>query len=207
MTVQEFATRLLGLGYLRFPNLLRLGESKIHSIIRFEGGFCGYKRDVLEGFDCETGSDDSGTALEIVQNGYRTILVPEAVFYTSFPSSFIGRFRVKVRRANQLTGLWVKCLKLLLKRHLLLSKRIAVPEIILFISNPIVFLVSIVTAGTIAILDPLSQFGLAILVLVVCLLVFARRMFLEIVIDNNVLLYVLVTFMFKRRYVAWEKYG
>ncbi|NWF86640.1 glycosyltransferase [Candidatus Bathyarchaeota archaeon] len=191
--------------YLQFANLLRLGESKKHSTIRFEGGFCAYKKEVFEGFDCETGSDDSGTALKIVQNGYRTILVPEAIFYTNFPSSFIGRFKVKVRRANQLIGLWIKCFKLLLKKRLLLPKRIGIPEIILFIFNPIIFLVLVISGGIIVILNPVSQLSLAILVLLMCLLVFARRMFLEIVIDNIVLLYALVTFMFKRRYVAWER--
>jgi cellulose synthase/poly-beta-1,6-N-acetylglucosamine synthase-like glycosyltransferase len=189
--------------YLQLVNLLRLGESKVHSTIRFEGGFCAYKRDVLEGFDCVTGSDDSGTALEIVQNGYRTILIPEAVFYTSFPHSFAGKFRVKVRRANQLIGLWIKCLGLLLKRRLLLPKRIAVPEIALFICNPIIFLVLIVIGGFSVIFSPLSPLGLAIMLSIVCLLVFVRRIFVEIVVDNLVLLYALITFIFKRRYVVW----
>ena len=53
--------------YLHLTSLLRLGESKIHSTIRFEGGFCAYRKEAFERFDCETGADDSGTALKVVQ--------------------------------------------------------------------------------------------------------------------------------------------
>jgi len=191
--------------YLQFANLLRLGESKIHSTIRFEGGFCAYKRGLFESFDCETGADDSGTALKIVQNGYRTILIPEAVFYTVFPSRFVGKLKIKVRRANQLIGLWFKCLRLLLGRRLLLPKRIAIPEIALFIFNPIIFALSIAAGVTIIVLGPLSPLSLAVLLLFACLLLFARRIFIELLVDNFVLLYALITFILRRRYVAWEK--
>jgi len=191
--------------YLQLANLLRLGESKIYSTIRFEGGFCAYKRDVFEGFDCETGSDDSGTALEIVQNGYRTILVPNAVFYTSFPTSFMRKLRIKVRRANQLIGLWIKCLKLLLKGRLVLPKRIAIPEIILFVFSPIIFFIMAVTGIGIILFSPFSPLGLSLLLAVLFLLLVARQVFVEIVVDNFVLLSALVTFIFNRRYVAWEK--
>ncbi|RJS79339.1 glycosyltransferase [Candidatus Bathyarchaeota archaeon] len=189
--------------YLEYVNLIRLGESKLHSTIRFEGGFCAFKREAFESFDCETGADDSGTALEVIQNGYRSILVPKAVFYASFPISLALRLKAKVRRANQLIGLWFKCLKLLLKRKLLLPKRIVVPEVTLFIINPIIFLILMIF-GVIVVLNPLSPFGLAIILSVVCLLLFARRLFLEVFLDNFVLLYALIAHVFKRRYIAWE---
>jgi len=191
--------------YLQFTNILRLGESKIHSTIRFEGGFCAYKKGAFESFDCETGADDSGTALKIIQNSYRAILVPEAVFYTSFPSSLIEKFKIKVRRANQLMGLWAKCLKLLLKRRLLLPKNIAIPEIILFLFNPIIFLALIATSIAIILSNPFSLISLSISLLILCLLLFARQIFIEVIVDNFILLCALVTFILKRRYVSWER--
>jgi len=139
-----------------------------------------------------------------VQNNYRAILVPEAMFYTGFPTSLVGKLKIKARRANQLISLWVKCFKLLLKKRLLLPKRIAVPEIVLFVFNPIIFLALIVTGLTTVIFFPFSPFSLAILLFVVGLLVFARRMFFEMLIDNLILLYALITFMLGRRYVAWD---
>jgi cellulose synthase/poly-beta-1,6-N-acetylglucosamine synthase-like glycosyltransferase len=64
---------------------IRVGESKVHSTIFFQGGFGAYKRSLLDGgFDVE--ADDSGTALNIVQKGVRTFLLPEVVYFTTFSS-------------------------------------------------------------------------------------------------------------------------
>jgi cellulose synthase/poly-beta-1,6-N-acetylglucosamine synthase-like glycosyltransferase len=191
--------------YLQLANFVRLGESKIYSTIRFEGGFCAYKRDTFDHFDCETGSDDSGTALNVVSRGFRTILAPEVVFYTSFPTSLLEKFKIKVRRANQLIGLWVKCLKLLFNGRLSLPKRIAVAEIVLFIFNPIIFLILMTSGIALIVTSPLSPLSLAIIFSVFGLLVFARRMFVELFISNVILAGGLVSFLFGRRYVAWGK--
>lgn len=191
--------------YLNFAYLLRLGESKIHSTIRFEGGFCAYKKDAFGKFDCESGSDDSGTALKVVQNNYRTILVPEALFYTGFPTRLVGKLKIKARRANQLISLYAKCMGLMLKRQLSLPKRIAVPEMLLFIFNPIIFLALIVTSIVMVALFPLSLFSLFLVLFIAGLLLFARRIFLELLFDNLILFYALMTFLFGKRYVIWEK--
>jgi cellulose synthase/poly-beta-1,6-N-acetylglucosamine synthase-like glycosyltransferase len=191
--------------YLQLANFVRLGESKIHSTIRFEGGFCAYKRDAFDLFDCETGSDDSGTALKVVSRGFRTILAPEVIFYTCFPASFLAKFKIKVRRANQLIGLWVKCLKLLFKGKLSLPKRIAVAEIILFIFNPIIFLILTTSGIALIVTSPFSPLSLVIIFLVLGLLVLARRIFIELFINNVILACGLVTFLFGRRYIAWGK--
>jgi cellulose synthase/poly-beta-1,6-N-acetylglucosamine synthase-like glycosyltransferase len=191
--------------YLNFAHLVRLGESKIHSTIRFEGGFCAYKKEAFKGFDCKTGADDSGTALDIIQNKYRTILVPEAVFYTTFPTGLGGKLKTKSRRATQLMSLWATCFVLLLKNRLLLPKRIAIPEIMLFIFAPLFLLAVIVTALATILLFPFSLFSLVILLSAAGMVIFARRMFLEVLIDNLILLYALVAFLTGRRYTVWEK--
>ncbi|MEM2971679.1 MAG: glycosyltransferase [Candidatus Bathyarchaeia archaeon] len=191
--------------YLRLANFVRLGESKIHSTIRFEGGFCAYKRDAFDLFDCETGSDDSGTALKVVSNGYRSILVSDMVFYTSFPSSLSMKFKIKLRRANQLIGLWVKCLKLMAKGRLSLPKRIAIPEMALFIFNPMVFLILMASGIALVIMNPFSSLSLAIVFSVLGLLVLTRRVFVEFFIDNVILIGGLVTFLLGQRYIAWGK--
>ena len=191
--------------YLQLANLVRLGESKIHSTIRFEGGFCAYKRNAFDTFDYETGSDDSGTALRVVSRGYRSIMVPEAVFYTSFPSSLSLKVKTKVRRANQLIGLWVKCVKLLFGGDFSLPKRIAIPEIALFIFNPIIFLILMASGIALVIMNPFSPISLAIILSVLGLLVLARRVFVELFIDNVILAGGLATYLFGRRYIAWRK--
>jgi len=75
----------------------------------------------------------------------------------------------------------------------------------LFIFNPIVLLALIITGVTAVILFPFSLFSLAILLFIAGLLIFARRTFFEVLLDNLILLYALTAFMFGRRYIAWEK--
>jgi cellulose synthase/poly-beta-1,6-N-acetylglucosamine synthase-like glycosyltransferase len=191
--------------YLSFMQLLRVGESKIYSTVKFEGGFCAFKKEAFEKFDCESGSDDSGTALEVVQNGYRAILVPEAVFYTEFPTRLIDKLRVKARRANQWISLRVKILRLMLRGQLHIPKKLAVPEILLFLVDPVVFICLIVGAILIVALNPLSPFSLLLVLFVAGLLLFAHRFFFEVLLDNLILFYALITYLFGKRYVAWEK--
>lgn len=189
--------------YLNLTSIVRLGESKVHSTIRFEGGLCAYRRSAFKKFDCETGADDSGTALEIVQNNYRTILVPEAVFYTQFPTRLSGKLKIKARRANQLIRLWVKCLKFMISRKLILPKRIAIPEILLFILNPVFFLALIADVITLVLFLPFVLFVLVLLI--VGLIVFAKHLFFEVLLDNLILSYALLSFLLGKRYVAWRK--
>jgi len=191
--------------YLNLTCLIRTAESKMHSTIRFEGGFCAYKKDAFTEFDRETGSDDSGTALDVVQHNKRALLVPEVVFSTSFPTVLSGKLKIKARRANQLIGLWIKCFKLLLRGKLVLPKRIAMPEIMLFIINPLVFLVLLATTLVTIFVFPFSFFTVAILILIGMCLLFARKVFFEILVDNLILVYALISFLCGRRYVAWQK--
>jgi cellulose synthase/poly-beta-1,6-N-acetylglucosamine synthase-like glycosyltransferase len=190
--------------YLNLTNMLRVGESKRHSTIRFEGGFCAFRKDSFKEFDCETGADDSGTALDVVQHNKRAILVPEVLFTTYFPTSVTDRVRIKTRRATQLISLWVKCLRLLFKKQLALPKSIVIPELLLFIVNPAIFAVSLAATLGLFIAFPFSWMSLFVLSVVAGLLIFARKLFLEVLVDNMILLYGLVNFLLGRRYVAWQ---
>ncbi|MEM3443239.1 MAG: glycosyltransferase, partial [Candidatus Bathyarchaeia archaeon] len=78
--------------YLETLNLMRYGESKFFSTLLFEGGFGAFKREVLESFDpYNTGSDDCGTVIRVIEKNFRAIMVPEAEFYTFFPKSLSGK--------------------------------------------------------------------------------------------------------------------
>ena len=191
--------------YLDVVGLIKRGESKIQSTLRFEGGFCAYKKEAFAQFDQETGADDSGTALYVVLNNYATIGVPEAIFYTSFPTGFRAKLKIKERRANHLISLWLKCSKLLLKGRLPLSRKIAIPEIMLLIVNPILFFVLILTSVVSVLLFPFSLFSIALLLIISSLLIGVRKIFLEILLDNGILLYALVNLLIGRRYISWEK--
>ena len=102
-------------------------------------------------------------------------------------------------------SLWLKCLNLLTKKVLLLPKKIAIPEILLFLFVPWIFLA--LTATTVAMISsfPFSFLSIAVLAIIIGLLVFARNIFVEVLIDNFILIIAMINLLFGRRYVAWGK--
>lgn len=178
---------------------IRLGESKFYSTIFFEGGFSAYKRKFLDGFDCD-GSDDSGTALSVVQKNVRTILLPEAPFFTAFPKSLRGRVIIKMRRASQLMRVWARCINLLLEKKLSLPKRIVLSEVFLYILNPFFFLASVSVTFFLMLEYPFLLVSLLLL-----LIPRIRYYFIEVVQDNLILLGAAVSTVFNKRYMTWIK--
>jgi biofilm PGA synthesis N-glycosyltransferase PgaC len=187
--------------YRDFMSNIRLGESKFYSTIIFEGGFSAYKRAFLEEFDAETGCDDTGTALSVVQKNARTILIPEATFFTAFPTTWKGKFVIKTRRASQLVQIWTKCLFHLLTNRLVLPKRIAMSEIFLHIFNPLLFVSLAVTTFLLVLNYPIFLLVLLVIVLVPK----TRNLLLETLQNNVILLSALVSLILKRRFVIWKK--
>jgi len=178
---------------------IRLGESKSHSTIFFEGGFSAYKREFLDEFDC-IGSDDSGTALNVVQRNVRTILLPEAAFFTAFPESLRGRVIIKMRRAGQLMRIWCRCIGLLLEKRLRLPKRIVVLEMFLYVLNPIIFGALVFTTFLL-----ISEYPIFLAFSLLLLIPKIRYYFIEVVQDNLILLSAMISAIFNRRYVTWIK--
>lgn len=190
--------------YTGAMSLLRLGESKIHSTLRFEGGFCAYKKCAFDKFDSESGSDDSGTALKIVQRGYRTIFIPQATFTTDFPEHLRDKIRVKIRRASQLMWIWIKCLKLLVKRRLSLPKIIAIPEIFLFVFNPVVFVALVATTFIAVFAYPIILIPFVLILFALSLISTVRGYFLELVQSNIIMFYSLISYFRGKKYIVWD---
>lgn len=188
--------------YNNFVQTLRLGEAKVHSTIFFQGGFAAYKKSFLEEFDHE--NDDSGTAFNIVQEKLRTLLIPEARFYTMFPTSWKNKVILKLRRAHQLQRIWVKCLKTLLQRKLVLPKRIAAPEIFLHIFNPIIFFALILTTALVVVAQPILLAAFAALFSVALLIPKTRISLIENIQNNFILLAALSSFITSRKFKLWK---
>ena len=187
--------------YRNIMSSIRFGESKFYATIIFEGGFSAYKRAFLEEFDSETGCDDTGTALSVVQKNARTILIPEATFFTAFPTTWKGKIVIKMRRASQLVQIWTKCLIHLLKNRLVLPKRIAISEMFLHIFNPLIF-VSLILATFLLLLQyPVLSLGF----LLILLIPKTRNFFLETLQNNFILLGALVFLVLNRRFDIWKK--
>lgn len=188
--------------YNDFVQAIRLGESKIHSTILFQGGFAAYKRFCLKEFDCET--DDSGTALNIVQSNYRTLLIPDLIFYTLFPSVWKGKIAIKTRRATQLIRIWAKCLKLQLNRKLILPKKIFLPEAFLYILNPLFFLALILTIFLCFLKQPSFLLAVPVVLMLVLLVSRGRMLLIETIQGNCILLIALVAFITNKKFDVWK---
>jgi cellulose synthase/poly-beta-1,6-N-acetylglucosamine synthase-like glycosyltransferase len=182
----------------------RLGESKIHSTIRFEGCLSAFKRNAFQQFDSESGSDDSGTALRVVQNGYRAILVPEARIQSDIPYNVRQRVRVKIRRAVQLTSLWAQCLRLLVKKRLKLPKRLAMPEIFLSLFIPFIFVALVCLTFLMLAYYPIPIFLFLAAFCVIGLVPKVGGYMVQGIVDQFILFYAVLLHMKKKRYVAWE---
>jgi cellulose synthase/poly-beta-1,6-N-acetylglucosamine synthase-like glycosyltransferase len=181
---------------------IRVGESKVHSTIIFQGGFSAFKKSLLDTFDKE--ADDSGTAFNIVQKNSRTLLAPDIYFYTTFPTNWRNKVILKIRRANQLQRIWGKCLNLLLRRELVLPKRIALPEIILHIFNPIVFIALILTTAFVIVEQPLSSLIFLLVLLSAVLVSKSRAAVIEVIQNNLILFLAMITSSKKRKSGLWR---
>lgn len=181
---------------------IRLGESKIHSTYFFQGGFGAYKKAVLSQFDPL--ADDSGTALNIIQKGFRTLLIPDAVYYTCAPKKWKEKIAIKIRRARQLVFIHRKCIKLLLKGKLKLPKKIFIPEAFMYLVNPIIFIFLIITSYFIILEIPYFWLLLTMLFVIISLNEKPKTIFLEVVQDQLILLWAIFSPTTLKKFLPWK---
>lgn len=187
--------------YLRMMNKMKLGESKLGSTLFFEGGFGAFKRGVLESFDpYHTGSDDCGTVIAFVEKRLRAITVPEAIFYTSFPTTWRERIRLKMRRANQFLRVLSKYVTLLLKGRILGSTRMIVQGVFIYFLSPLIFVALAATTFILLLNTPqLAWFLLILLIPKISLYV------LEAVQNYLVLLSSVFAVGLNKKFMLWGK--
>ncbi len=181
---------------------IHVGESKVHSTIFFYGGFAAYKRALLDEFDHDV--DDSGTALNLVQRNSRTLLIPEITFYTPFPTMWKNKITLKVRRASNLQQLEAKCLSLLIRRKLVIPKRIAIPESVLLIFNPLILVALAVLSIFVFFQYPLLFLTLLVAFCLALLIKKIRTMIIETFQNNFILLLALGSFFTGKKFKLWK---
>ena len=129
--------------YRKIYNAIRTGESKRHSTLIFQGELSIFKRSVFEKFIEERGSDDSGTVKNIISNGYRTLFVPEAVFFDVAPSNWKDWISIKSRRSLHLIWVLVDSIKLKLDNKFPQPSLILGVNFFLHIINPLIGLAAL----------------------------------------------------------------
>lgn len=197
---QSWTTKTEG-AYLDSMNLMKLGESKIGSTLFFEGGFSAYKRELLELFDpYNTGSDDCGTIVALAEKNFRAIFVPEARFYTTFPTAWKEKVGLKIRRANQIVRVLWKYIDLLLRRRIKGPKRVIVQGFFNYVVGPVIFIALVV--ATVFLLLSFPYFALIFLIL---LMPKVRSYLFEVVQNYVVLVLSIFAVVFGKKFLIWNQ--
>jgi len=180
-------------------NFIRVGESKLQSTIVFEGALALYKKGLLEKFDEDC--DDSGSALNLVQKGFRTIMVPDASFLNASPGGWKIKATKKIRRAQHLVDVWWKCLKLSLRRKSKMNLWISTGNIFLYLFNPFLFPVFMATIVWVFLAWPLTSLTIPVFLLVPKL----RDAIMTYLSNYMFLLYAILMQALGRKQIIWKK--
>lgn len=186
--------------YLNSANLIRLGESKIGSTPLFEGGFSAFKKEAIEAFDpYNTGSDDCGTVINVLEKDFKAIFVPEARFFSVFPVTWREKVGIKKRRTNQLVRVFSKYVSLLFRKRIKNSKRVIAQDAFIYLFSPVIFSLLLVT--TILLLLSFHCFALIFLVF---LIPRVGSLLFE-VIQNYVILFVSIfSALLGKNFTVWD---
>jgi poly-beta-1,6-N-acetyl-D-glucosamine synthase len=149
ITNSERNVHTMGEGLYRdFFYTMRLGESCLHSTIFFQGELALYRRNAFNGFEDKPGySDDHGTVIRIISNGYRCIFAPEAVFSDMAPVSLDGRLKLKSRRSEHLLSSVLLSTRLKLKNIFVMPWRVLLFNFYLHVIAPFLLIITLLLTG------------------------------------------------------------
>jgi len=192
--------------YRNFYYTLRLGESKMDSILIFDGSLALYRKSVLEKFEDRAGySDDIGSAIKLLSKGYRCIFVPEAVFYDATAYSLSSRLMLKSRRAQHLIAGVIEALKLKIRRRLVLASKIIIYNFYIHVISPMIFMVT-VCVGILALFLHFSILWVLIPIALLLLIFRKSRIFMVSYLTSYFTLIVgLVNHLTGRKATVWRK--
>lgn len=196
---QSWVTRTEEL-YLKSLNLRRLGESKLSSTLFFEGGFSAFKKNIVTAFDQHnTGSDDNGTVIQIMEKNLRAIYLPEAKFFTFFPATWREKVNIKTRRANQIVRVCSKYASLLLEGRIKISKSVIWQNILLTLLSPVMFILLLVASVPLV-----FQFPYFLLVLLFLLLPKIGLVVSEAIQSHFILFFSIISASFGKKFAIWK---
>ncbi|MGB9841299.1 MAG: glycosyltransferase [Candidatus Bathyarchaeales archaeon] len=192
--------------YRKFYYYIRLGESKIHSTLIFQGELALYRRSAFVRFEDKAGyADDTGTIVNILSNGYRCIFVPDAIFYDAAAVSLKGKLTLKSRRAQHLVA------GLILSMKLKLVGKLPIPFVIVFFNfymhviSPILLITALSVSVTVYFLYFHVVWWLGILAFPFLLVKKLRLFLVSYVTGNLALIAGLLRHIGKRRSKVWRK--
>ena len=194
--------------YRKMYYLLRLGESKIWSTLIFQGELALYRKSYLRRFEHRPGySDDTGSVIRLVKEGYRCIYIPEARFADAAPPSFRDKIKLKSRRGQHLINALTDALKYKLRGELPLPAYIILANYYMHVLSPPIQL-AILGLLIVSLIRNTAFATSALLIAVLAILVLKKniRALIELYITSTLALTMaLMKNMIGKRSIAWER--
>jgi biofilm PGA synthesis N-glycosyltransferase PgaC len=152
--------------YRDLTNSFRIAESRFRSTFIFQGELAAFRKSLIDEFDTNS-VDDSGTALKVLEKGFRTIEDENARVFELLPNDPKGMFQMRSRRALNLIRVCFSSLRLLKKKDSKLSL-IIIFNFLLHLVVPFASLIALFLIPILFIRFPLS---LILFVILGCLFV------------------------------------
>ncbi len=184
-------------------NVVRSAESQAWGNIIFEGSFSVYRKSILGKFST---IDDSGTALEVMAKGYRTILAPNCVFFAFYPNSWREKLKIKRRRAQHVIQVWLKAIDYWFGGRIHPPSWIIMANFIMYLVNPLLFIPLIVSGFFLLIQFPIFGLTIGIITLPTFLLFRSPRILLVSFISSYI--FMILGFgrlLLRQESTIWEK--
>jgi len=194
--------------YRKTYYVMRLGESKIWSTMIFQGELALYRRSYLKHFESKPGySDDTGTVIRLIKEGYRCIYIPEAKFADAAPPNLKDKIKLKSRRGQHLVNALTEALKSKINGNFPLPASIVLANFYMHVVAPIIQLaIPILLAVSLVRNIALITSALVLVVLVTLMLKRDIRALAELYITSSLALTLaLMKSIIGTRSTAWEK--
>ncbi|MCK5342148.1 MAG: glycosyltransferase [Candidatus Heimdallarchaeota archaeon] len=143
--------------YRELFDLIRTAESKLGYTMIFNGPFMAFKQEVLEAPSENSVADDTEMAIKVIEKGYHTLYIPEALFYENIPLSNRSRIKQKERRAQGLVqSFWRHRGMLFNKRYGKFGTTIFPAEFAVHLVLPFALFASVIVTAVSLFIDPAS---------------------------------------------------
>ncbi len=139
--------------YRELYDTFRLGESRHYSTFIFNGPLAVFRRNALERF--YPGADDTGTAMEMILKGYRTIYEPDALVYENASPGYRAMFAQKLRRGLNIVDVLISSNSKLHAMHVDAEfVKIHRLNVVLHIVMPFAFLCWLILSAIMLLMNP-----------------------------------------------------
>ena len=143
--------------YREFFDLIRTAESNIGYTMIFNGPFMAFKEEVLEAPSENSVADDTEMAIKVIEKGYHTLYIPQALFYENIPISNRSRIKQKERRAQGLVqSFWRHRNILFNKKYGKFGTTIFPAEFAVHLVLPFALFASVIVTAVSLFIDPAS---------------------------------------------------